>query len=458
MAGKTILVLGSGRSAPSLIRYLIEVSSQRDWKIIVADQHVEAAKMYVRDSPNCSCLALDINDETKRDELVGSADLVLSMLPVRFHLLVLDSCLRHKIDLITPSYQSKEMAAKKEEIEQAGILVLNEMGLDPGIDHMSAMQIIDQLRNEGHTLTAFESFTGGLMAPGFDENPWQYKFTWNPRNVVLAGQGGAVRFLHNGRHKYIPYTKVFRRTERIEIDDFGTFEGYANRDSLDYLDKYGLDGLSTIYRGTLRRPGFCRAWDLFVQLGVTDDSFVVEGSEHMTHRQFINSFLRYNPTDSVELKLMQYLKIDQDSGLMEKLQSLNIFSDEVIGLKDATPAKILEHILKKQWTMQPDDRDMIVMWHKFYYKSNGGQVFQKTSSLVAFGDGATETAMAKTVGLPMGIAAKLVLEQKIKTKGLLLPVKQEIYDPVLSELTQYGIDFKEKTIRKDDHDENQPVF
>ncbi len=455
---KSILVIGSGRSSPSLIKYLENESERHDWEVIVADSEITQARKYTAGYKNCTVRTLDINNESERKALIVRSDLVLSMLPAQYHPLVLSGCLKFKKDLITPSYESEKMKEKKGEIKSKGILVLNEMGLDPGIDHMSAMKAIDGIHSEGFHLTAFESFTGGLMAPGYDENPWQYKFTWNPRNVVLAGQGGAVRFLHNGTYKYIPYTKVFRRTEKIEIEGYGTFEGYANRDSLDYLDKYGLHGLSTIYRGTLRRPGFCRAWDLFVQLGLTDDTYIVEDSENMTFREFINSFLPFNPTDSVELKLMQYLKIDQDSGLMEKLQSLNLFSNEKIGLKNATPAKILEYILKQSWTMKPNDKDMIVMWHRFFYRNQKEKRFQKTSSLVVLGEDSEHTAMAKAVGLPMGIAAKLVLNNSIKLKGLHLPVVREIYEPVLRELQHFGVTFNEKTIPQSDHYENQPVF
>ena len=454
---KSVVVFGSGRSSPSLIKYLLENREDLQIDLTIVDRDDKLIRSYFDGSSQFKFIKADVSDENERDHLIENADLVLSMVPVRFHPLVLKSCLKYKKHLVTPSYESAEMTALKKDIDEAGILVLNEMGLDPGIDHMSAMRVIDEIR-KNYLLSAFESFTGGLMAPGFDNNPWQYKFTWNPRNVVLAAQGGAVRFLHNGKYKYIPYNKVFRRTERIEIEDYGTFEGYANRDSLSYIEKYGLQDISTIYRGTLRRPGFCRAWDLLVQLGVTDDTYVVEGSEDMTFREFINSFLRYNPNDSVELKLMQYLKIDQDSGLMEKLQSLGIFSDEKIGLKDASPAKIMEHILKKVWTMDPEDKDMIVMWHKFFYEGNNGETYQRTSSLVAMGDGSEHTAMAKTVGLPMGIAAKHILQENIKLKGLLLPVKPEIYNPILDELEEHGIIFRDKIERLKDYDENRPIF
>jgi len=293
-------------------------------------------------------------------------------------------------------------------------------------------------------MLGFESFTGGLVAPENDNNPWNYKFTWNPRNVVLAGQGQAVKFIQEGQYKYIPYQKLFRRTEIIEIEGYGRFEGYANRDSLRYRSIYGLEDIKTIYRGTLRRVGFCRAWDVFVQLGATDDSYIMEGSETMTHRQFINSFLAYNLHDSVEIKLMQYLHIDQDSELMEKLKWLGIFDNTIIGLKNATPAQILQNILEKKWSLDEGDKDMIVMWHKFNYELDGKK-HQRESSLVVLGDDSHHTAMAKTVGLPLAIATRLILEGKINLKGVIIPIHKQIYEPVLNELKQYGINFKDKT-------------
>ena len=455
---KSIVLFGSGRSAPSLIKYLLEKSGDQHFQITIADINETDGQKYSTDNPNCHFIKSDLTEEHERNKLIQGADLVISMVPARFHTLILTSCIRFKKDLITPSYETKEMRDLAREIDSSGILVINELGLDPGIDHLSAMKVIDEIRQAGYHLTAFESFTGGLMAPGCDNNPWQYKFTWNPRNVVLAGQGGAVRFLHNGKFKYIPYSKIFRRTEKIEIEDFGTFEGYANRDSLGYIEKYGLKDISTIYRGTLRRPGFCRAWDLLVQLGVTDDSYQVEGSADMTFREFINSFLPYNPHDSVELKLMQYLKIDQDSGLMEKLRFLGLFTNEKIGIPNATPARIMEHILKKVWTMSPHDKDMIVMWHKFFYEGNAADKYQRTSSLVAIGEGSEYTAMAKTVGLPMGIAATYILQNRIKLRGLHLPVKPEIYLPLLEELKNYGIVFNDKVETLENYVENGPIF
>ena len=295
--------------------------------------------------------------------------------------------------------------------------------MDPGIDHMSAMKVIDKIRQAGSQLIGFETFTGGLLAPDTDQaNPWEYKFTWNPRNVVLAGQG-IVKFIQKEKYKYIPYHRLFRRTEQVHIPGYGHFEGYANRDSLKYLDVYGLRGIKTMYRGTFRRPGFCRAWNIFVQLGATDDTYEMEAVGDMTHRDFINSFLSYNPSDSVELKLAHYMGLDLDGPEMYRLKWAGMFDDTKIGLDNGTPAQLLEHILKKKWTLKEEDKDMIVMWHKFIYLENGVQK-EINSTLIAIGDDSRNTAMSKTVGLPAGIAARLIMEGKIDQPGVQIPTKR----------------------------------
>lgn len=292
----------------------------------------------------------------------------------------------------------------------------------------------------------FESFTGGLIAPESDNNPWNYKFTWNPKNVVLAGQGGAAQFVQEGQYKYIPYNKLFRRTEVIEIDGYGKFEGYANRNSLQYRKLYNLGGIPTIYRGTLRRVGFSRAWNAFVQLGATDDSYVMEGSENMSYRDFINSFLPYHPYDTVELKLRYYLKIDQDDTLWEKLVWLDIFNPNTkVGLKNATPAEILQKILEEKWQLEPDDKDMIVMYHRFVYQI-GDTYKEITSEMVNIGEDQTYTAMSNCVGLPIAICAKKILNQQIQLKGVQIPTLKEIYNPVLEDLEDFGIVFIEKEV------------
>lgn len=442
---KNILVIGAGRSATTLIHYLEENASENDWHITVADQDIDMIKGKIQSDTRA--IFFDLFDSKQLDEEVRNSDMVVSLLPAALHPVVARACLKNNKSLFTASYESKEVRDMAKEVEQKGLLFLNEIGLDPGIDHMSAMQIIDRIKASGYDLKSFESFTGGLVAPDSDDNPWRYKFSWNPRNVVVAGQGGTAKFIQEGKYKYIPYNRLFRRTEIIEIEGYGKFEGYANRDSLQYLDRYNLQGIPTIYRGTLRRPGFCRAWDVFVQLGITDDSYEMENLENMTYREFINSFLYYHPTDSVELKLYHYMHIDQDSHVREKLEWLGIFEDRLIGLKKATPAQVLEKLLKEKWELGMDEKDMIVMWHKFIFqKPEDTYPTCLTSSLVVEGDDGINTAMSKTVGLPLAIAVKLYLQGKIQLKGVHIPTTPALYEPVLAELKKHGVEFWEKEL------------
>ncbi len=441
---KTILIIGAGRSSSSMIRYFLKNAEQESWKIRVGDMDVAAAREKVGDHPRGEAFAFDALNEESRNRELENTDLVVSMLPARFHLEVAKDCVRKKINLITPSYISPEMKALDADAKAAGIIIMNEIGVDPGIDHLSAKKVLDKIKEKGGEITCFESFTGGLVAPESDDNPWNYKFTWNPRNVVLAGQGSASKFIQEGQYKYIPYHRLFRRTEIIDIEGYGRFEGYANRDSLKYRVVYNLESIPTIYRGTLRRIGFCRAWNVFVQLGATDDSYILEGSKDMTRREFINSFLKYNPNDSVELKLRHYLNIEQDDIIWDKLVWLGIFEHTPLGIEeDKTPAQILQKILEEKWTLQPDDKDMIVMWHKFKYKKDG--ILKGINShMIYIGEDQTYTAMSETVGLPVAICAKMILNGTIATKGVHLPITKEIYEPILKELEDNNIAFVEK--------------
>jgi saccharopine dehydrogenase (NAD+, L-glutamate forming) len=369
------------------------------------------------------------------------------MLPARFHIEVAKDCLNFEKNMITASYVSDEMQALNDAAKAKGLLFLNEMGVDPGIDHMSAMQVIDRIKAEGGEMILFESFTGGLVAPESDDNLWHYKFTWNPRNVVTAGQGGAAKFLQEGKFKYIPYHRLFRRTEFLEVDGYGRFEAYANRDSLKYQSAYGLDHIQTLYRGTIRRVGFGKAWQKFIMLGMTDDSYTIDDSEHMSYRDFINSFLPYSHTDSVELKLRHQLKIDQDDIIWEKLEELDLFNpNKKVGLKNATPAQILQKILMDSWTLKEEDKDMIVMYHKFGYQLNGKK-HQIDATMVCKGENQTYTAMAKTVGLPVAIATIKMLNKEFDLKGVEIPTKKAIYESILKELEDFDIIFKEKEVK-----------
>ena len=440
---RQILIIGAGRSASSLIQYLLDKSEKEKLHLVIGDLSLALAQRKTNDHKNATAIALDIYDNEQRKKAIENADIVISMLPAHLHIEVARDCIVYKKSLVTASYVSDAMQELDEAAKANNLIFMNEIGLDPGIDHMSAMKVIDAIKEKGGEMILFESFCGGLVAPESDTNLWNYKFTWAPRNVVLAGQGGAAKFIQEGTYKYIPYCNLFRRTEFLQVEGYGRFEAYSNRDSLKYRSVYGLDNVLTLYRGTIRRVGFSKAWTMFVQLGMTDDSYIMENSENMSYRDFVNSFLPYHPTDSVEIKTRLILKIDQDDIMWDKLLELDLFNpNKIVGLKDATPAKILEKILTDSWTLQEHDKDMIVMYHKFGYKLNGNKE-QIDSKMVCIGDDQTYTAMAKTVGLPVAMATLLILNGKITTPGVQLPIRKEVYEPILKELEDYGVIFKE---------------
>jgi len=440
-----ILVVGAGRSSSSLISYLLGQAPAHNWTVTVGDISIQAAQDRVGFSTYGRAVQFNIEDQERSRKAITACDVVISLLPAHLHPLVARICLGEKKHLLTASYVSEEMDALDHEARSSDLLFLNECGLDPGIDHMSAMQVIDKIHAMGGTLTSFESFTGGLIAPETDpENPWRYKFTWNPRNVVMAGQGTA-KFLREGHYKFIPYQQLFHRTTPVTVPGFGDYEGYANRDSLKYLDTYGLKGIGTMLRGTLRNKGYCDAWNVLVQLGCCDDSYQMESVENMTHEGFINSFLDNNVESSIEDKLISYFKLSPAGEEMKRLRWSGLFSEEKVGLAEGSPAQLLEHILSKKWKLKPGDKDFIVMWHRFVYDT-GNTRREIQAHLTVTGEDEVNTAMAKTVGLPLAIAAKHLLEGKIKSRGVVIPVHKDIYDPVLKELSQYGIRLVEREI------------
>ena len=443
---RKILVIGSGKSTSYLIKYLLDKSSEEELHIIVGDINIGNAKKLIGDHENANAITLDVFDKSSRQAAIENADIVVSMLPARFHLEVAKDCVAFGKNMVTASYVSEDMQKLNKIVTDKGLVFMNEIGVDPGIDHMSAMKVLDHIRDKGGKIVLFESFTGGLVAPESDNNLWNYKFTWNPRNVVVAGQGSAAKFLQEDAYKYIPYNRLFRRTEFLEIEGYGRFEAYANRDSLKYQSVYGIDTIKTLYRGTMRRVGFSRAWNIFVQLGMTDDSYTIDDSENMSYRDFVNSFLPYSPTDSVELKFRHALRIDQDDIIWDKLEEVDIFNKtKMVELKNATPAQILQKILMDSWTLEEDDKDMIVMYHKFGYELND-KMYQIDSTMVTIGEDQTYTAMAKTVGLPVAIATMAILNEKITTPGVQIPITKEVYDPILKELEGFGIQFTEKEV------------
>ena len=435
-----ILVVGAGRSASTLIQYLLDFSEENDWLITVADFDLELAKKKVNNHTNAKAISFDVFDEEQRNDGIRNADIVVSMLPASMHILLAEDCVFQGKNMVTASYVSEEIAALNDKAVEKGVLLLNEIGLDPGIDHMSAKKVIDEIHADGGEIHTFKSFCGGLVAPKYDTNPWNYKFTWNPRNVVLAGQGTA-QFIRNGQYKYIPYQSLYSRTETMDVLEAGAFEGYANRDSLGYREAYDLADIPTIFRGTLRRPGYCEAWNVFVQLGMTDDTYRVSGLSNMTWRNFINSFLVFDEVKTVEEKLQSNLSLSDE--VIDKLKWLGIFEKIPIGLDDATPAQVLQKLLESKWSLEEEDKDMIVMQHQFHYQLKGEEKCLH-SSLVLEGKNQIHTAMSMTVGLPVAIATKLILQGKIQLSGVQIPVMKEVYESVLEELKSFGIDFVEE--------------
>ncbi len=439
---KNILVLGAGLSTSSLINYLLNHAEKENWQVTVGDVNLDTAMTKVAGHPRGKAIVFDIFNEQLKNTSVREADLVISMLPARFHPMVAEACLEHGKSMLTASYVSPEIRRLDYLARQKGILFFNELGVDPGIDHMSAMRVIDAIRQRGGKLTGFRSYTGGLIAPESDNNPWNYKFTWNPRNVVLAGQGTSM-YIRDGQYKYIPYHQLFRQTEKATVLHLGEFDVYANRDSLQYREVYNLPDIKTLIRGTMRRPGYCAAWDAFVQLGMTDDSYTIVDSESMTWLEFTDAFVPGTNGRSVQERLAAYLGIPSDGEIMAKLTWLGLFDNTKTGLKQATPAQILQRKLEEKWKLEPADKDMIVMQHVFDYEYKD-KTYRHKSSLIVIGKDQRETAMAITVGTPLAIAARLVLNGTIRATGVQVPTQAEFYNPILKELEEYGVEFVEE--------------
>lgn len=435
--------MGAGRSASSLIKYLLQEAAKETWELTVGDVSMELAAEKSKGSEHARAIAFDVTNETQRKAEINRANLVISMLPPALHILAAKDCVALGKNMVTASYISPEIQSLDKEARDNGVLIMNECGLDPGIDHMSAMQIIHELQRKGANLKSFKSYTGGLVAPESNDNPWGYKFTWNPRNVILAGQGTA-RYIENGEYKYIPYNRLFEYTDFIEVDGHGSYEGYANRDSLAYRHYYGIDKIPTLLRGTLRNTGYCEAWNAFVKLGITDDTFIMEGSGKMTYAGYIRSFLPANHSYGfLPVDLANFLGVDPNSEVMKKISWTGLLDEEAIGLPDSTPAQILQSKLESKWILNPKDKDMIVMLHHFIFELDG-QEQNLQSVLVVKGDDPVYTAMSKTVGLPLGIVAKRMLNKQIHLSGVHLPVTKELYEPVLQELSSMNIRFVEK--------------
>ena len=417
-----ILILGAGKSSIYLINYLIEHAATENWELTVADMSAELALQKTKGRPHTTAIAFDIKDEAGRKSIIGAHDIVISMLPATHHTTIAQDCLELSKNLVTPSYISPAMKAMDEAVIAKGLIFMNEMGLDPGIDHMSAMQIIDDLKAQGKKILSFRSHCGGLVAPDSDTNAWHYKFSWNPRNVVLAGQGdGGIKWKENGEVLEIRYHELFSSISTIDLGEDGVYDSYPNRDSLKYVYEYDLDNIETMYRGTLRVSPFCEAWDCLVQLGLTSPS----GKCNFVSKE--EAILQLDLMDRPEIQYM--------------LEEIGIFEEENFPY-EVPPADSLQKLLEAKWKMDPTDKDLVVMVHEIEYE-DGDTVKRIQSSLYIKGKDGEHTAMALTVGLPLAIVTKLILKGQISLRGVLMPKYQEIYEPVMKELEAYGVRFKE---------------
>jgi saccharopine dehydrogenase-like NADP-dependent oxidoreductase len=416
---KRILLFGAGKSATSLIRYLIAVTSARDWHLVVAENNLPLAQSKIGGAPRARAVAINVENEQEREVLIQDADIVISLLPPALHYLVARSCLKYAKNLLTASYLDPAIKALEKDIHEKGLLFICEMGLDPGIDHMSAMELIGQVKEGGGRIVSFRSHTGGLVAPESDDNPWHYKISWNPRNVVRAGSAGAS-FKEGHRVITRRYYDLFGEAEAVSVNGVGELAWYPNRDSLSYIPVYGLEEAGTFIRTTLRYPEFCRAWKNIVRSGLTDEE------------AFVRPGLTFS---SWSAPLLPYVNKENRAAY----EFLGLFDDTPVPADVHSSADILQYLLETKLVMHERDKDMIVMLHEIIYEATDRQEIRST--LIVKGEDHLQTAMAKTVGLPLGIAARLILEGKIRLTGLHIPILPDIYVPVLEELEEQGIRF-----------------
>lgn len=447
MVLKKILVLGAGRSSIYLIEYLLQHAEKNNWVVTIADLHKAAAQQKAGNSPAARAIQLDLMDTATLKIEVAAADVVVSLMPADMHIHVAQLCLELGKSMFTASYISDAMKAMQKEVAAKGLLFLNEIGCDPGIDHMSTMELINDIRAKGGVIKALYSYTGGLVARDCDTNPWHYKFSWNPRNVVMAAQPGPARYLANNYIRFKPYNRIFREYESVEVPGFGPLDAYANRDSIPYKDFYSLESAHTILRATFRYPDFCQGWAILVFLGLTNDQLQLQHCDELNYRDFLNMFLPPDDSPTVRngferlLRERMNLNEDQINTILVQFDFLDFFSDRKFQRTNGSPADLLLEMLERKWQLSPGDRDLIVMHHSLDYELQG-QIKTETSTLLLEGENETYTAMAKTVGLPLAISVRLFLEGKIQLTGVLIPTDKALYEPIMEELKAYGVQFK----------------
>ena len=440
---KKILVLGAGRTSSSLINYLASKAGENNWQITIADMSLELAASKAKDLSRTEGIQFNIFNEEERSALLKKMDIVVSLLPETLHIHLVKDCLRYKVHLVTASYVSSQMASFDEQVKKAGLIFLNEMGLDPGIDHMDTLRLINKIKHNGGKLVSLRSYGGGLVAPESDDNPWGYKITWNPMNVVIAGMASA-RYVQDGKLRIVPYNRLFLDIHPVEIPGVGKLEAYPNRDSIKYRRIYSVPKIPNVFRGSLRKPGFCKAWNALVQIGLTDNRYFVPDADKLSYNELLSFYFVKNKNISTKEKLINFLNESDESDIIKKIEWLGLLSDEKIELTEATPADILLALLQKKWKFTERDKDMVILHTEIEYQVEDKNNEKITSTLVLYGKENYNTAMSATVGLPLGVGVNLILSNKISERGVIIPIYQDIYKPALKELSELGIVFKEK--------------
>lgn len=440
---RTILVAGAGKSSTYLIHYLLTHATRNKWNIVVADGNLDAINEKIGKHPNAFAEAIDITNDEQRRRLVDEADLVVSLMPPHLHILLAKDCLQYKKNLITSSYISPEMKEMDTAVKEAGLMFMCEMGLDPGIDHMTASQILHSVQKLAARLTSFKSYCGGLIAPESDDNPWHYKFSWNPKNIITAGADGAA-YLMNGKDVSVPYQKMFENNKKIKVDGLGSLAFYPNRDSLRYLDVYEVPDIETFLRATLRHPDFCKGWQALIELGLTDMKDEIN-PENLTYAGWVAAKTGYAAGDeSLKEFLARKLDVQPNGTVIRMIAWLGLLDEKPIMLPKRTSGEILLDVLLHKWEMKPTDKDMVVMQHEVNYMFRNKEI-SLTSTMVLKGEDREFSAMAKTVGLPMGILARMVMTDRISLPtGVCIPNMASVYKPVLKELQYHGIVFNEQ--------------
>jgi saccharopine dehydrogenase-like NADP-dependent oxidoreductase len=442
---QTVLVLGAGQSAPYLIKYLLEHALTYDWRVVVADRDEAVAEARVGGHPRGRAAYLDAKDVTMLRSLVQEAKVVVNFLAPVFQHPVAELCLELGRHMISASYQDRRVAALHDAAVAKQVTLLCELGLDPGMDHMSAMQLIHGLQAKGGVITSFCSYGSGVPALDSRDNPLGYAITWNPRNVVMAGEAGA-QYLLDGRIKVVPYPEVFHRSWPVEVPGVGTMEAYPNRDSLSYKAAYGLAAADTLIRGTLRYPGFCESWYHVARLGLPNERILIPRLAERTWAELVEMFLPPGEHGGVRLRTARHLGISPGGTIMKNLEWLGLFADTPTGAQGETSAEAMIHLLKDKLRLPPGGRDMVILAHELlvHYPGEGGRKERVRSTLVDLGQPDGLTAMSKTVGLPAAIGARLLMTDAFPRHGSYIPTDPAIYAPMLKELEQAGLTFEEQ--------------